>query len=208
MRTYRTKRKFLLRDDGQLLDSRTGQIIGNSGYGNAVARLFYSSSEVEEDPGNGYFRFGDDGGWPYIISSYYDADGNDLGFLWFGMMAPEETLLIMRKRYNPAIFLFMVVVDVVDEGDYAAVSIWPIFGSAEEFENGDEVMVSMLYALEGPEGEAGEPGLIWTGAWSAEALYSPGHAVSNNGSSYICIVEHEDQEPPNAGYWDVLAQGA
>lgn len=51
-------------------------------------------------------------------------------------------------------------------------------------------------------------GINWKGAWSAVATYAVYDAVSSGGSSYICTAAHTNQEPPNASYWDVLAQGA
>jgi hypothetical protein len=179
---------------------------GTDSYGGAICRLYYSESTVEEDPGNGWFRFGED---PYIISSFYDADGNDVAMIWFFMLVPYETFLILRKRSKPSVFLLTAIGEIDEEEDYALIELWPVWGSEEEFfENGDEIMVSIIYAIAGADGDPGSPGLIWTGEWSAEAYYSPGHAVSSGGSSYICTAENTNQEPPNNLYWDVLAQGA
>jgi len=49
-------------------------------------------------------------------------------------------------------------------------------------------------------------GINWEGAWSAVTDYVTGDGVSNGGSSYVCILNHTDHEPPNATYWDLLAQ--
>lgn len=61
----------------------------------------------------------------------------------------------------------------------------------------------------GPIGPAG-PGVInWMGAWSAVAAYEVNDAVQHDGTSYICTQTNTNQEPPNASFWDVLAeQGA
>jgi hypothetical protein len=51
--------------------------------------------------------------------------------------------------------------------------------------------------------------LVWQGNWDSGTAYVVNDAVNNDGSSYICILGHTNQEPPNATYWDVLAlQGA
>lgn len=61
----------------------------------------------------------------------------------------------------------------------------------------------------GPGGPPGVPGLVWQGAWSSGTAYAVGDAVDyTNGSSYICILAHTNHAPPNATYWDLLAEGA
>lgn len=47
--------------------------------------------------------------------------------------------------------------------------------------------------------------LIWRGAWDSLTAYDVNDAVENDGTSYICILAHTNEEPPNASYWDVLA---
>lgn len=62
----------------------------------------------------------------------------------------------------------------------------------------------------GPQSLIGLPGAAgtpkWEGAWSGGTAYHVGDAVSNDGSSYVCNQAHTNHEPPNASYWDVLAQ--
>lgn len=45
-----------------------------------------------------------------------------------------------------------------------------------------------------------------TGAWLSTTEYHPYDVVTRGGSSYVCIKTHKAQEPPNATYWDVLAE--
>lgn len=52
--------------------------------------------------------------------------------------------------------------------------------------------------------DAGD-GLRWLGAWSGATAYVPGDAVSSAGSSYVCVLGHTNQAPPNATYWALLA---
>lgn len=47
--------------------------------------------------------------------------------------------------------------------------------------------------------------LIWLGTWSGSTTYQVNDAVYENGTSYICILSHTNQVPPNITYWDVLA---
>lgn len=54
-------------------------------------------------------------------------------------------------------------------------------------------------------GEQGPPGVDWKGAWSDSTTYAVDDAVTHDGASYICILAHTNQEPPNATYWDILA---
>lgn len=58
----------------------------------------------------------------------------------------------------------------------------------------------------GPTGPTGIPGLTWKGAWSAIASYVVGDGVDLAGSSYIATAPNTNQSPPNALFWDVLAQ--
>ena len=53
---------------------------------------------------------------------------------------------------------------------------------------------------------AGPPGMIWLGAWNSATNYVVSDAVSSAGNSYICILANTNQSPPNATYWNLLAQ--
>lgn len=44
------------------------------------------------------------------------------------------------------------------------------------------------------------------GAWSAVTAYTIGDIVDNNGSSYVCIANSTNNEPPNVTYWALLAE--
>lgn len=44
------------------------------------------------------------------------------------------------------------------------------------------------------------------GAWSGATAYTVGDIVDNDGSSYICIANSTNNEPPNATYWALLAE--
>lgn len=46
----------------------------------------------------------------------------------------------------------------------------------------------------------------WQGAWSGVTAYAVNDAVEDSGSSYICTVAHTNQQPPNASFWDLLAE--
>lgn len=43
------------------------------------------------------------------------------------------------------------------------------------------------------------------GAWSGATAYTIGDFVSNGGSSYVCISNHTNHEPPNTTYWALIA---
>lgn len=55
-------------------------------------------------------------------------------------------------------------------------------------------------------GPSADAGINWRGAWSSATSYAVNDAVSIGGSSYICTAANTNQQPPNATYWDVLAQ--
>ncbi len=59
---------------------------------------------------------------------------------------------------------------------------------------------------QGEKGDKGDKGLNWKGAWNSSTEYAVDDAVEHNGSSYICIQANTTQEPPNATYWELLAQ--
>lgn len=46
----------------------------------------------------------------------------------------------------------------------------------------------------------------WRGTWSAATSYVLNDAITYNGTSYIAIAPSLNQPPPNAAYWNVLAQ--
>lgn len=54
-------------------------------------------------------------------------------------------------------------------------------------------------------GPTGAAGITWRGAWSSSTAYIVGDAVSLAGTSYICILGHTNHTPPNATYWNDLA---
>lgn len=66
--------------------------------------------------------------------------------------------------------------------------------------------VVKLDGIIGPIGPTGADGdITWESAWSSLTSYNVNEAVTYNGTSYVCILNHTDQTPPNATYWDVLA---
>lgn len=55
-------------------------------------------------------------------------------------------------------------------------------------------------------GVQGPPGMTWRGAWLEGVSYAVDDAVFSGGSSYICTAAHAGHQPPNATYWDSLAE--
>ena len=68
--------------------------------------------------------------------------------------------------------------------------------------------LSTSVGIKGEPGTPGPPGMTWCGAWDAETEYAVSDAVSNAGSSYICIEVHSNQEPPNETYWSLLCDAS
>ena len=58
----------------------------------------------------------------------------------------------------------------------------------------------------GATGAQGVPGINWLGTWSSSTAYAIRDAVTYNGTSYYAIAANTNQAPPNATYWNVLAQ--
>jgi len=76
-------------------------------------------------------------------------------------------------------------------------------------------MVFIVVKLDGLKGDTGATGaagadgdITWQGAWSGATAYTTNQAVTHEGTSYVCIQNNTNQEPPNGTYWDVLAEGA
>jgi hypothetical protein len=63
-----------------------------------------------------------------------------------------------------------------------------------------------IQGIPGPTGPQGIEGLVWKGTWSGATAYAEDDAVYHSGSSYVCIDAHTGQTPPNALYWNYLAQ--
>lgn len=57
----------------------------------------------------------------------------------------------------------------------------------------------------GAVGAVGPQGITWKGGWSGATAYSAYDAVQYNGVSYIAKAANTNQAPPNATYWDLLA---
>jgi hypothetical protein len=69
-----------------------------------------------------------------------------------------------------------------------------------------------VVAAQGSQGNVGNPGpagagMNWKGPWSAATSYVVNDGVSQGGSSYICILGNAGNQPPNATYWNLTAQG-
>lgn len=60
--------------------------------------------------------------------------------------------------------------------------------------------------ITGATGPTGPQGIVWKGAWAAGTEYAVGQAVDSGGSSYIAIKVGKGKEPPNAEYWELLAE--
>ena len=60
----------------------------------------------------------------------------------------------------------------------------------------------------GPKGDTGLSGgsTVWKGQYSSSTAYVAFDAVSNSGSSYVCILANTNQPVTNTTYWALLAQ--
>lgn len=58
----------------------------------------------------------------------------------------------------------------------------------------------------GATGAQGVPGINWLGTWSNATTYAIRDAVAYNGSSYYAIAISTNEAPPNATYWNLLAE--
>lgn len=63
----------------------------------------------------------------------------------------------------------------------------------------------------GPQGPQGDPGadgssFIWRGDWDSVTNYVINDVVFHLGSAYIATADNDDEEPPNALFWDLMAQ--
>lgn len=47
----------------------------------------------------------------------------------------------------------------------------------------------------------------WQGAWSSSTAYVVDDVVESGGSSYVCILASTNNAPPNATYWELMADG-
>jgi hypothetical protein len=44
-------------------------------------------------------------------------------------------------------------------------------------------------------------GYVWEGHWDSGTTYQVNDMVADGGEAYYCILEHSNQQPPNATYW-------
>jgi len=59
---------------------------------------------------------------------------------------------------------------------------------------------------QGTTGLQGIPGINWLGTWSGATTYAIRDAVAYLGSSYYAIASNTNQAPPNASFWNLLAE--
>ncbi len=50
-------------------------------------------------------------------------------------------------------------------------------------------------------------GITWRNTWSSATTYVVNDVVTNGGSCWICILNHTNQVPPNATYWNQVVDG-
>jgi len=96
------------------------------------------------------------------------------------------------------------VVHYLTQGDYVTLQ----YKSSVATTTAYDVTLDVL-KLDGVVGPIGPPGadgdMTWQSAWNGGTTYTTNQAVTHNGTSYVCILNHTNQEPPNGTYWDVLA---
>jgi len=49
--------------------------------------------------------------------------------------------------------------------------------------------------------------MLFQGPWSGAVRYEEGHTVTSGGVTYVCILGHANQVPPNATYWTAIGRG-
>ena len=54
--------------------------------------------------------------------------------------------------------------------------------------------------------DLGKIKIVWKGTYSGGTAYVVDEAVVHNGTSYICVANTTGNAPPNATYWNVMAQ--
>jgi hypothetical protein len=80
-------------------------------------------------------------------------------------------------------------------------------GFVYQKQSGVWVQVASIRGPAGPTGPSGGS-TNWLGAWSASTTYHSAtfDSVSSGGSSYVAILDGINHVPPNATYWQLLAQ--
>lgn len=174
-----------------------------------LAFAFDTSTTTSADPGNGEIRFNN-----ATISSVtelavddLDAVGNDIAT--FIQNLTVNTYIIIPKRTGAGVAIFQVSGAVVDESGWNRIPVTYVDHSGT-FAAADPL--SFAIGPAGPGGAPGATGLDWDGAWLTATAYVVNDAVSNRGSSYICILAHTSgaSTEPGVGaswatYWEVLA---
>ena len=139
---------------------------------------------------------------------------------WIGTLpsAAQYTLVLMSwLRFDPSLTqakLRQLLADLKAEGSFVFTSVAPPDPAAGE--DGQWALKTdtspwrLWYKVDGVWIEQATPaGLVWRGVWSSATAYAPGDGVSQGGSSYVAILASGPPSPitpPNATYWNVLAQ--
>lgn len=89
-------------------------------------------------------------------------------------------------------------------GEYITLQVHVVHTTPTRY---DPIMhIIKLDGIIGPQGPQGADGnIVWQGTWDSGTIYNINDVISHNGSSYVCIIEHSNQVPPNATYWDIMS---
>lgn len=182
---------------------------GLSGYNFTID----TDSTTMEDPGAGIVRFNNaalssvtaialddstaDSGNPdiaAIISTWDDSTSTIKGFI---------RIVESGAAQNFALYSLSAV---SSDSGWKQLTVTYVGGNGS-FSDADSVKVEFLRTGDkGTVGDAGPIGITWIGAYNAGTTYAINDGVSEAGSSYICTAATTGNAPPNASYWDLVAE--
>lgn len=204
---------------------------GSSGHAFTIGYSF-DTSTTNSDPGNGNLRL-DNATQSSAVAIYADLLDQNAA-TWTAALDTIDDSTSTIKGFirltnidTPTNWILFSVASLTTHTGYREIGVTEIVSSAtspflagdniilEFIRNGDKGDNSTVPGPTGPTGPTGATGatgatggagLTWKGAWSAVTAYVANDAVSLSGSSYICILGNTNQTPPNATYWNLLAQ--
>jgi hypothetical protein len=182
-----------------------------NGGGPVTITYTFSTTTTDSDPGNGNLRLDsttqnaamkiradlldvNGASWSSVIDTFDDSTSTLKGYIR------------LTSRKDSTKFLLFSVSSVDSSSGYRNISVTNIASSATSpFSNGD--ILNLSFERTGDKGATGD-GINWTGNWSSATTYNIGDGVFDTtaGSSFICILGHTNHEPPNATYWNMMAE--
>ena len=170
---------------------------------------FRFSNNTTPPPLSGDFRFNATQASATILYVHHTTNDNQDVSVAFDSIRSGDQIYCQDQNNSADNVKFNVTGTPTDAGTYTSIPVSVISSGAAIGNNQICIIQILREGVAGPQGPAGAPGvpgMVWRGAWSGATAYAVNDVVGQAGSSYICITPSTGNTPPNASYWNLVAQ--